>query len=103
MSMKFSIFTKGVAFVLILAISMAFMQEAQAYHCDAEEDNYWDEMIVLGALGLVAMGACSPASLATGGGILVCTGAMIAYFAQADEVQEAKWAWDACKAEHNPN
>ena len=103
MSRRFSIFTKMVALLLVLAISMAFMQEAQAYHCDQEEDDYWDEMKLLGALGLAASAACSPPSLATGYGALACAGAMIAYLLQADEVQEAKWAWDACKREHDPN
>lgn len=42
MSMRFSIFTKGLALLLVLAISMAFMQEGLAYHCtnlkDAADD-----------------------------------------------------------------
>lgn len=103
MSMRFSIFTKGLALVLVLAVSMTFMQEAQAYHCDGEEQAYWYEMGVLGALGAISIGSCSPGSLVTIAGILVCGGSMTLYFLQAEKVKKAKWAWDQCKAEHEPN
>lgn len=103
MSRQFSIFSKAIAVVVVIAMCAALMQEAQAYHCDQEEDDLADEIKLLGALGLIAIGACTPASIATIGGAIACAGAMIAYFLQADEVQEAQWALDACNREHEPN
>ena len=103
MSMRFSIFTKGMAVVVVVAMCTVLMPEAQAYHCDAEKDDLQDAMIVLGIYGLAMAGACSPASLATIGGVLLCAAASIAYFHQASEVREAQWALDACNREHEPN
>lgn len=103
MSRRFSIFTKGMAVVVVVAMCTVLMPEAQAYHCAQKKDDLQDAIVVLGIYGLAATGACSPASLATIGGAILCAAAMIAYFHQASEVREAQWALDACNREHEPN
>ena len=103
MSRQFSIFTKGIALLLVLAIFMTFTQEALAYHCADEEDDHSDALVLLGILAAAALAACSPPSLATGWGALGCAAAYAAFLYQRSEAEEAWHALQACEREHEPN
>ena len=103
MSRQFSIFTKAVALLLILAISMAFMQEAQAYHCKELEDKFWDEFWEQVEKGALAAILCSPPSLKTGVGIAACAVALASYSRQAQKTRLANLKWQNCENEHQPN
>ena len=103
MSMRFSIFTKVVALLLVLVISTAFMQEAQAYHCKELEDEFWDEFWEQIEKGALAAILCSPPSLKTGVGIAACAVALASYSRQAEKTLKANLKWDNCKKEHQPN
>ena len=103
MSMQFSIFSKTIAFVVVVAMCTTLVQEAQAYHCQAEEDKYWDEFWDLVEKGAYMALACSPPSLKTGVGVALCAVASAAFFRQNAKTRDANRAWEACKREHEPN
>ena len=102
MSMRFSIFTQVTAFVVVVAMCTVFMLEAQAYHCDDEEEKFWDEFWDLVEKGTYMSVLCSPPSLSTGWGVAACAAATLSFFRQAADTRKANMAWDACKAEHGP-
>ena len=103
MSRRFSIFTKGMAVVVVVAMCTVLMPEAQAYHCAQEEDDHSDALVLLGILAAAALAACSPPVLATGWGAIGCASAYGAFLYQRSEAQEAWEALQACEREHEPN
>ena len=103
MSTRFSILTKVLTCVLVLVISLACMQEAEAYHCKALEDKFWDEFWDLAEKAAFMAAACSPPLMTTGVGVFLCGVASVAFFRQSGKVRDANMAWFSCKAEHTPN
>ncbi len=106
MSSQLSIFTKGIALVLVLVMLVSFVSPVIASGsnpCADEEDDYFDELKELGVLGVAALAACSPASLATVGGAVLCGAALTLFLLQRAEVDEAWADWKACERENDQN
>lgn len=105
MSMRFSVFPKVLAMVLVLLMLANFLTYAHGDHgsdpCADELDDYHDALRLLGIVSATAIAVCSPASLATLVGGVVCATAIATLLYQRSEVEEARWEWEECQRENN--